>query len=167
MHLAAYAARPEIGGVVHAHPPFATGFALAGRALDRCALAEVIVALGAVPLIPYETPGTQAFADLVGRQIRAGAEAMLLANHGALAVGETAERAYEAMEALENYAQMTMVAELLGGARTLPAERVEELAALRPSRPEGWIVCAPAAGPDEEMVVAVASTVWERLQALC
>jgi hypothetical protein len=71
------------------------------------------------------------------------------------------------MEALENYAQMTMVAELLGGARTLPAERVEELAALRPSRPEGWISCAPAAGPDEETVVAVASTIWERLQALC
>ncbi|HET8646532.1 MAG TPA: class II aldolase/adducin family protein, partial [Vicinamibacteria bacterium] len=86
MHTAVYARRPDVCGVVHAHPPTATAFAAAGLPLDRPLIAEAVVTLGPVPVIPYGTPSTSALADSVGAAI-CDAQALLMANHGALAVG--------------------------------------------------------------------------------
>jgi L-fuculose-phosphate aldolase len=129
-HTAVYRRRPDVGGVVHAHPPTATGFAVAGLPLDRPLVAEAVVALGPVPVIPYAMPSTAALAEDVGAAI-CNAQAVLLAHHGALTVGESLWRAWERMETIEQLARVALVARLLGGERPLPAVEVAQLEASR------------------------------------
>jgi L-fuculose-phosphate aldolase len=130
MHAAVYRQRPDVGAVVHAHPPTATGFAVAGIPLDRPMLAEPVVTLGPVPVVPFGTPSTPDLADQVGEAI-VSAHALLLANHGGLTVGETIWRAWERMETLEQLARIALVARLLGGHTELAADAVLRLEALR------------------------------------
>jgi L-fuculose-phosphate aldolase len=119
-----------VGAVVHAHPPVATGFAVAGLPLDRPVLAEPVVTLGPVPVVPFGTPSTADLADAVSAAV-GSAHALLLANHGALTVGETLWRAWERMETLEQFARITLVARLVGGPTELSPEAVARLEALR------------------------------------
>jgi L-fuculose-phosphate aldolase len=126
MHTAVYARRPDVTAVVHAHPPTATGFAVAGVPLDRPLVAEAVVALGPVPIIPYGMPSTTALAENVGEAI-CGAHALLLAHHGALAVGDSLWRAWERMETLEQLARVALVARQLGREDPLPAADVARL----------------------------------------
>ncbi len=128
LHLAIYAARPEVGAVVHAHPPAATGFAAAGVPLDEGVLPELAL-LGPVPLVPYATPGTASLGDAVA-PYAARHEALLLSNHGAVTVGRTIEEAEQRMESLEQGARILLVARLLGGARRLQPGELERLGAL-------------------------------------
>src|SRR5215467_9251097 len=86
MHLVAYRQRPDVQAVVHAHPPLSTGFAVAGIALDRAVLAEVVTTLGSIPIADYGTPSTRELADAVEPLVKAH-DGLLLANHGALALG--------------------------------------------------------------------------------
>lgn len=129
MHLAVYAVRSDVGAIVHAHPPHATAFAVAGIALDQPILAEAVLLMGAVPLVPYEPPSTEALARAVGDTSQR-AEAVLLQNHGAVALGETLARALERMETVEHLARVSLLARLLGGARPLSVARVEALLSL-------------------------------------
>lgn len=129
MHLAVYAVRPDVGGIVHAHPPYATAFAVAGLALDQPILAEAVLLMGAVPLVPYEPPSTEALAHAVGDTSQR-AEVVLLANHGAVALGATLAQALERMQTVEHLARVSLLARLLGGAKPLPAAQVEALLAL-------------------------------------
>jgi L-fuculose-phosphate aldolase len=131
MHVAFYRARPEVRAVVHAHPPTATGFAAAGRALDQAVLPEVIVTLGSVPLAPYGQPGTPALAQSLKRYVKRY-DAVLLANHGVVTCGEDLIAAFFRMEIVEQFARIALVAELLGGARTLPPGEIRKLIAARP-----------------------------------
>lgn len=130
MHVAVYRRRPDVGAVVHAHPPAATGFAVAGLPLDRPVLAEPVVTLGPVPVVPFGTPSTADLAERVASAI-GSAHALLLANHGALTVGETLWRAWERMETLEQFARIALAARLLGGQTELRPEDVARLEALR------------------------------------
>ena len=102
MHLAVYEHRPEVTAVVHAHPPTATGFAVAGIPLDRAVLAEVVTTLGSIPIADYGTPSTAELADAVRRHIRAH-DGLLLANHGALTVAQGLFPAYYKMETVEHF----------------------------------------------------------------
>ena len=86
MHLEVYRQRPDVQAVVHAHPPTATGFAVAGIPLDRAVLAEVLTTLGSIPIAEYATPSTAELPEAVRKYIKAH-DGMLLANHGALTVG--------------------------------------------------------------------------------
>jgi L-fuculose-phosphate aldolase len=126
MHLTVYGMRPDIRAVVHAHPPVATGFATAGRALNEALLPEVIIGLGCVPLAAYGLPGTPALTEpmlpLIPRF-----DALLMANHGAVCYGEDVYKAFFKMETVEHYARIALVAELLGGATVLPKTEVEKL----------------------------------------
>lgn len=131
MHVAVYQRRPDVRAIVHAHPPTATAFAVAGIPLDRPILAESVVVLGPVPLVPYCTPSTRALADQAAAAI-VDSDALLLAHHGALAVGEDVFQAWERMETLEHLARVTLTARLLGRDNPLPAEAVEGLLRLRP-----------------------------------
>src|SRR5258707_152250 len=70
MHLLFYNMRPDVNAICHAHPPTATGFAVAGRGLDQALLPEVIVGLGRIPLVRYATPGTPELSAVVGQQQR-------------------------------------------------------------------------------------------------
>ena len=126
MHLAIYRLRPDVRGIVHAHPPAATGFAAAGRALNLALLPEVIICLGSVPLADYGQPGTAALLEGMLPYIPKY-DALLLANHGAVAYGEDLLQAYFRMETVEHLARIALVAELLGGPKVLPRAEVQKL----------------------------------------
>jgi len=130
MHLSCYRNRPDIRSVVHAHPPVCTGFAVAGIPLDTALLAEVIVAFGCIPIAPYGTPSTVELATSVDEYIKKH-DALLLANHGALTVGDELYSTYFKMETLEHFAKINLVSRMLGKENVLPAHEVSKLAALR------------------------------------
>lgn len=130
MHLAIYRLRDDVHGIVHAHPPFATGFAVAGIALDRALLSEVVLTLGCIPLTHYGTPSTNEIVDALTPYIPAH-DALLLANHGAVAYGPNMESALSNMETLEHFAKISLIAHILGGARQLPADAVAKLIEVR------------------------------------
>ena len=130
MHITIYSLRPDVRSIVHAHPPTATGFASAGRALDKAMLPEVVIQLGAVPLASYGLPGTPALSDGMLPYIPQY-DAILLENHGCTAYGRDVWEAYFRMEMVEHFARITFVAEMLGGAQALPREEVEKLFAAR------------------------------------
>lgn len=130
MHITVYSLRPDVRSVVHAHPPVATGFASAGRALDKALLPEVVINLGAVPLAAYGLPGTPALSDGM-RPFIPNYDALLLENHGCTCWGADVWQAFFRMEIVEHFARITFVAEMLGGARPLPRVEVEKLFASR------------------------------------
>ena len=130
MHLEVYRQRPDVQAVVHAHPPTATGFAVAGIPLDRAVLAEVLTTLGSIPIAEYATPSTQELPEAVRKYIKAH-DGMLLANHGALTVGADLFGAYYKMETIEHFAKISLVARLLGRENLLAREEVTRLQGLR------------------------------------
>ena len=131
MHLKIYALRPDVRAVCHAHPPVATGFAVAGRPLDSAALGEAAVLLGAVPLAPYGAPGTEELAESIAPFV-ARANAVLLANHGVVTFAENMRTAAQRMEIVEHCARVLLVAELAGGAKLLTRAQVRALVESRP-----------------------------------
>jgi len=130
MHLEVYRQRPDAKAVVHAHPPIATGFAVAGIPLDRAVLAEVVTTLGSVPIAEYATPSTKELPEAVRKYVKAH-DGMLLANHGALTLGVDLFGAYYKMETIEHFATISLVARLLGGERLLSRQEVDRLQGLR------------------------------------
>ncbi len=126
MHLRVYKERPDIGAVVHAHPPTATGFAVAGISLDKYTTPEAILTFGKVPLVPYGTPSTDEIPDAVSKYLQHN-DAFLLENHGALTVGCDLMDAYFKMETIEISTKISLVARLLGGERELNSEQLEKL----------------------------------------
>ncbi|WLR55407.1 class II aldolase/adducin family protein [Mesobacillus subterraneus] len=107
MHLRVYHENPDVNAVVHAHPPVATSYAIAGISLDQPVSPEAVVILGTVPVAPYATPGTQEVPDSIAPYCK-DYNAVLLANHGALTWGSDLMQAYYRMESLEHYALMLM-----------------------------------------------------------
>ncbi|HUK37201.1 MAG TPA: class II aldolase/adducin family protein [Vicinamibacterales bacterium] len=130
MHLEVYRQRPDVNAVVHAHPPTATGFAVAGIPLDRAVLAEVLTTLGSIPLAAYATPSTAELPDAVRKYVKAH-DGMLLANHGALTVGADLYSAYYKMETIEHFAKISLVARMLGRENLISREEVMRLQELR------------------------------------
>src|SRR5207248_7903821 len=151
MHLDVNRQRPDVRAVVHAHPPIATGFAVAGIALDRAVLAEVLTTLGSVPIAAYATPSTRELPEAVGKYIKAH-DAMLLANHGALTVGSDVLGAYYKMEIIEHFAKISLVARLLGRENLISREEVMRLQELRGTY--GIKAPAPICAPEDEVAPA-------------
>jgi L-fuculose-phosphate aldolase len=114
VHLAAYAIRPDIRAVVHAHPPVATGFSVAGETVEHPLLAELKYGVGTVPLVPYAEPGTRALADLAAESLRSY-DVVLLEHHGAVAVGASLLVAHQRMESLEHAARILLAARQVKG----------------------------------------------------
>jgi L-fuculose-phosphate aldolase len=139
MHLEVYRQRPDAHAVVHAHPPTATGFAVAGIPLDRAVLAEVLTTLGSIPIAEYATPSTKELPEAVRKYIKSH-DGMLLANHGALTVGADLFAAYYKMETIEHFAKISLVARMLGRENLLSREEVTRLQDLRGS----YGITAPA-----------------------
>jgi L-fuculose-phosphate aldolase len=139
MHLEVYRQRSDVRAVVHAHPPIATGFAVAGIPLDRAVLAEVVTTLGSVPIAEYATPSTVELPESVRKYVKAH-DGILLANHGALTLGPDVFAAYYKMETIEHFAKISLVARMLGGERLLSREEVGRLEKLRGS----YGIAAPA-----------------------
>ncbi len=130
MHLLIYKLRPEVGGIVHAHPPTATGFAAAGLALDEPLVCEVVIGLGSIPLAKYGTPGTSELSETL-RPLISDHDAILMSNHGVVTYAETLSQAYMKMETVEHFAQIALVTHLLGRQSPLDDEAVKKLMVAR------------------------------------
>jgi L-fuculose-phosphate aldolase len=136
-----YRSRPDVRGVVHAHPPTATGFAAAGLALNQPLVCEVVIGLGCIPLARYGTPGTPELTNAL-EPLVPQYDAILMANHGVVAYGEDLSRAYMKMEIVEHFARIALVAHLLGHQQLLSAQEIEKLIVAR-SRYQGAKSAAP------------------------
>lgn len=130
MHLEIYRQRPDVQAVVHAHPPHATAFALVGRPMPKCVLPETEVLLGDIPVVPYETPGTHAFAEAL-KPFLATCDAFLLSSHGAVTAGRDPLEAYHRLETLDQYCKILILTRQLGDVNQIPASKVRELLDIR------------------------------------
>lgn len=130
LHTGLYQRRPDVHAVVHAHPPVATGFAVAGEGLDSCVLPELICEVGSVPVVPYARPGTAAVRAAL-EPFAASHDAFLLANHGVVTVGPTLAIAHQRMESVEQAARILLAARLVGRVQQLSAAQLAELHATR------------------------------------
>ena len=123
MHLLVYRERPDVGAVVHAHPPAATAFSICRRPLAQHYLTETISGLGEVPVAPFALPSTSQVPDSL-RPIGAGHKGALLANHGAIAWGRDLWQAFDRMEQVEQTAKIFALVHQLGGGVELSPEQV-------------------------------------------
>lgn len=130
MHLLIYQERPDVKAVCHAHPPHGTAFAVAGLAIDQPILSEVILTLGCVPLAAYGTPSTDEL-SVAMRPLVKHHNALLMANHGAVAYGSDLWQAFDRLETLEHTARIAILARMLGGPKNLPADAIEKLINVR------------------------------------
>ena len=130
MHLLIYRERPDILAVCHAHPPHGTAFAVAGLPIDQPILSEVILTLGCVPLADYGTPSTDELTEAMRPLVRHH-NALLMANHGAVAYGADIWQAFDRLETLEHTARIAILSRLLGGSKNLPSAAIEKLINVR------------------------------------
>ena len=130
MHLGIYRARPDVNGVVHAHPPLATGFGCTDETFDRVLLPEVVFELGAIAVAEYAIPTTRDVAESIVRVLDENTNAVILSNHGAVTMGPSVMQAYYNMETLEAVARITLTARQIGTPRYLTPHQVEQLHAM-------------------------------------
>ena len=130
MHLRCYKEREDVGAVLHAPPPVATGYAVANKPLDEYSMIETVIALGSIPVTPYGTPSTYEVPDRIAPYLGEH-DALLLQNHGALTVGADLITAYYRMETLELFAKISLNAHLLGGAKEISRENIDRLISMR------------------------------------
>lgn len=130
VHLEAYQQRPDIGAVIHAHPPKAIAFTIAGAPLDTCMLPEVVVTMGDVPVAPYAAPSTDALPQSMREMIK-HTDSLMLARHGSVTVGPNLSDAFKKLEKLEHNAAIMIYARILGGPKPFSENQLEELQGLR------------------------------------
>ena len=130
MHMRVYKERPDVKSVVHAHPVYATSFAIAGIPLTDPIMPEAVIALGCVPIAEYGTPSTEEIPDAVSKYLPYF-DAVLLENHGALAFSDSLLNAYHKMESVEFYAQLLYQSKMLGGPKQLSDAQVQRLYEIR------------------------------------
>ncbi len=131
-HLAAYEERADVRAVVHAHPPKAVGFSLAGVSMAECVLPEVVYTIGGIPTSTYATPATKEGGESIRELIRK-CDALVMDRHGAITVGVDVYDALFKMEKIEHAADTLLVAHLLGKIRTLDSEQIIKLQGIRKS----------------------------------
>jgi L-fuculose-phosphate aldolase len=182
LHLEVYRQRPDVQAVVHAHPPLAIAFTVAGVSLAQCVLPEVVMNLGQIPTTAYATPSTPE-GPVVIRDLIREHDALIIDRHGTVTVGQTLFDAYMKLEKIEHLAQVTLAARQLGRVGLLPQEEVRKLIEMRRKAmglpPEydgpGCVHCGacgkepegqatePAGSDDEELVRRIAETVARQL----
>lgn len=184
MHMRVYKQRPDVQSVVHAHPIYATSFAIAGIPLTQPIMPEAVIALGCVPIAEYGTPSTNEIPDAVEKYLQ-HYDAVLLANHGALSYSDSLLNAYHKMESLEFYAELLFKSKQLGGPKELSNAQVQRLYEIRrqfglkgkhpadlcPNAQEGKPSCHSCGGAcscsgssaDEDLVAAITKKIMEQL----
>src|SRR2546430_14222174 len=159
LHDALPISRPDVNAVCHAHPPTGTGFAVAGRALNKALLPEVIVGLGQIPLVQYATPGTPELSSALEPFVP-HYDALLLANHGAVTCGPDLLTAFFRMETIEHCAKITLAAELAGEPVMLTGREVAKLMA---ARPRNFVSSPPGGGAELPMTNEGAESAEDRV----
>ncbi len=185
MHMRVYEKRPDVGAVVHAHPSFATSFAIAGIPLTQPIMPEAVIALGCVPIAKYGTPSTVEIPDAVEEYLPYF-DQVLLENHGALTWGPDLLNAYHKMESVEFYAELLFKSRQLGGPKEFDKQQIEKLYEIRrqmgipgkhpanlcPNAKEGKPSCHSCGGSctcggsgkaDAELVSSITKKVMEQL----
>ena len=185
MHMRVYKQRPDVKSVVHAHPIYATSFAIAGIPLTQPIMPEAVIALGCVPIAEYGTPSTNEIPDAVEKYLQYY-DAVLLANHGALSYSDSLLAAYHKMESLEFYAELLFKSKQLGGPKELSDAQVQRLYEIRrqfglkgkhpadlcpnqlAGKPSchscgGSCSCSSNTGTDEDLVAAITKKLMEQL----
>ena len=184
MHLRVYQKRPDVNAVVHAHPTFATSFAIAGIPLTQPIMPEAVIALGCVPIAEYGTPSTEEIPDHVEKYLPYY-DAVLLESHGALTYSDSLLAAYHKMESVEFYAELLYKSKMLGGPKEFSKEQVEHLYEIRrkfgmkgkhpanlcPNARDGKASCHSCGtcgkvisdAPDADLVAAITKKVMEQL----
>jgi len=150
MHLACYDERPDVRAVVHAHPPISVAFTIANVSMARCVLPEVVLTLGTIPTVDYETTGTLALADKIRPYVR-DHDAILMDRHGAVCLGGSLLQAFCNLETMEHTAKITKTARDLGGVKELPpaeAEKLRSMGLKRYGGPPSALAKADAPGAD-------------------
>ena len=130
MHIDVYKNKEGVNSVVHAHPPYATGFAVAGVPLDECVMPEIIIGLGSIPLTKFGTPSTMEIPENI-RPFLKQYSVFLLENHGALSAGNDVFQAYYRMESLELFAKISFVARTLGNVNVLDENTAKKVIKVR------------------------------------
>ncbi len=130
MHMRVYEKRPDVGAVVHAHPSYATSFAIAGIPLTQPIMPEAVIALGCVPIAKYGTPSTMEIPDAVEEYLPYF-DQVLLESHGALTWGPDLMNAYHKMESVEFYAELLYKSKMLGGPKEFDKEQIAKLYEIR------------------------------------
>ena len=131
LHLTIMKARADVRSVVHCHPPHATAFAVAREPIPKCVLPEIEVFLGEIAISPYETPGSQSFADTVLPFVK-DTDTILLANHGTVTYGSDLEDAYFKTEIIDAYCRILILAKQIGRVHYYTDEKAAELIKLKP-----------------------------------
>ena len=186
MHMRVYKERPDVNAVVHAHPLYATTFAICGIPLTQPIMPEAVIALGCVPIAKYGTPSTMEIPDAVSEHLQYF-DAVLLENHGALAYSDNLLNAYHKMESLEFYAQLLYQSKMLGEPQEFNTEQMDKLYEIRrtvglpgkhpanvcPNAKAGKPSChscggscsasAPAATADADLVASITKKVMDQL----
>ena len=185
MHMRVYKHRPDVNAVVHAHPTYATSFAIAGIPLTQPIMPEAVIALGCVPIAEYGTPSTDEIPDAVEKYLPYY-DAVLLESHGALTFSDSLLAAYHKMESVEFYAELLFKSRLLGGPKEFSEERVQQLYEIRrkfgmsgkhpanlcPNAKDGKSSChscgghcggSAKVGNNEELIAAITKKVMEQL----
>lgn len=188
MHMRVYAKRPDVNAVVHAHPTYATSFAIAGIPLTQPIMPEAVIALGCVPIAEYGTPSTNEIPDAVEKYLPYY-DAVLLESHGALTYSDSLLAAYHKMESVEFYAELLFKSRLLGGPKEFTPAQVEKLYEIRrqfgmkgkhpadvcPNAKEGKASCHTCGGScggscssasvsgNEELIATITKKVMEQL----
>jgi len=132
LHLSIMKARPDIKACVHCHPPHATAFAVAHEPIPKCTMPEFEVFLGEVAITPYETPGTQAFADTVLPYVK-DTDTILLANHGTITAGSDLMDAYFKTEIIDAYCRILILTKQIGRTQYYSDEKAAELIKIKPN----------------------------------
>lgn len=131
LHIEIYKNNPNARAVVHCHPPHATAFAMTGTVPPNGLVSEYETSIGPAALAPYETPGTQAFAETVRPFVR-DHNTILLSNHGIVCWADTVTHAEWFVETFENYCKTYLIAQQIGKPlRFLPDEKINELLAIK------------------------------------
>ena len=171
MHMRVYKERPDVKSVVHAHPLYATTFAICGKALTEAIMPEAVIALGFVPVAEYGTPSTMEIPDAVSKWLQQ-VDAVLLENHGALAYSDTLLNAYHKMESLEFYAQLLYQSKMLGTPQEFTQEQMDKLYTIRrnmklsgkhPATNDMPNIAATAKPADADLVASITKKVMEQL----
>jgi L-fuculose-phosphate aldolase len=145
MHELAYEERPDVGAVVHSHPPLTVALALAGVSLAQCILSETCLVLGSILTAPYSTPTTDEVPRVLKPYMRQ-TNAIVMDRHGAITLGRTLDEAYNRLEAMEHASKITHAARVLGPVAPLPPPEVDKLQELArrfgiPRAPDPCTLC--------------------------
>lgn len=133
MHIKIYEDRPDIGAIIHTHPPYSTAFAVAHETIKNNLLIETLVLLGDIAMAPYGTPGTKEILDSI-EGLTENYDAILLKNHGVITYGEDIIDAFNKMDALENVAKTIVMSEIVGKPQEIPQDRIDYLREMQNSK---------------------------------